>query len=100
MNQDSQFPAGRVRRDEIEGVVADIRPLLSHDGADLEVTALDERSGLVELKVVLGEALCSACVVGPDLLERIIRETFQQRTPGVHLAALHDPRMSEVTGSE
>ncbi|MGE0387981.1 MAG: NifU family protein [Gammaproteobacteria bacterium] len=79
----------------VNAAVEEIRPMLTGDGADLLIDAIDAASGSVDLRLVIGESACVTCVVEPQMLHEIIREHLQRSVPGFTWANIADPRVQQ-----
>lgn len=77
-----------------EAAVDALRPMLTGDGADIEVTAIDAPAGTIDLNLVIGEEACLECVIEPQMLHEIIREHLHRNVPGFTWANINDPRVN------
>lgn len=66
--------------DQIEEVLAAIRPALHLDGGDVEFLAYDARSGLVEVRLL---GACESCPISMRTLKEGIERRLKQALPDV-----------------
>jgi hypothetical protein len=76
---------------DAERAVADLRPLVQGDGADLELRAVDEASRTVRIGLVLDGVECLDCVMPPDFLHQVVSKAVTDKLGGATLV-LEDPR--------
>jgi Fe-S cluster biogenesis protein NfuA len=78
---------------DAESAVADLRPLVQGDGADLELRHVDESSRTVTIGLVLDGVECLECVMPPDFLHQIVTQAVTDKLGGATLV-LEDPRQA------
>ena len=76
---------------DAETTVAELRPLVQGDGADLELRHVDESSRTVTIGLVLDGVECLECVMPPDFLHQIVTQAVSDKLSGATLV-LEDPR--------
>jgi Fe-S cluster biogenesis protein NfuA len=81
-----------IDRDQVARAVAGLSAMFQGDGAALQLTALDEQLGTVELTLALHQVECADCVLPPDRLRDVIDGTLRRDVPGVRRLVLTDPR--------
>jgi len=81
-----------IARSDIDEALDDVRPLVSADGADLILGAVDTERGEVVLRLSLDGVSCLECVLPPELLHTMITESMTKRVPGLVGVTIDDPR--------
>src|SRR5260370_1934162 len=81
-----------IDRDQVARAVAGLSAMFQGDGAALQLTALDEQLGTVELTLALHQVECADCVLPPGRLRDVIDGTLRRDVPGVRRLVLTDPR--------
>ncbi len=66
-------------REQVEQVLAEIRPQLVADGGDVELIAVDD--GVVKVKLV---GACSGCPMSAMTLKNGIERYLKEKLPEVH----------------
>jgi Fe-S cluster biogenesis protein NfuA len=66
-------------RDQVEAVLADIRPCLQRDGGDVELVGVSD-DGVVTLRAL---GWCAGCPVSLMTLRAGIENTLRERLPAV-----------------
>jgi hypothetical protein len=79
-------------RDELTLPLAELDELVKHDGAALELGAVDSTTGTVELRLVLDGVECIECIMPRDFLETLSLDVLRRSLPDVHRVRIHDPR--------
>jgi len=72
--------------------VAELSTLVRGDGAELHLVGVDSRRSVVELELDMATAGCEDCVLPPDRLLAMVRESLQRRLPGDYQVTVDDPR--------
>ena len=67
-------------RERIEEVLDSIRPAIQADGGDVELLEFDERSGVVELRLM---GACETCPISMMTLKEGIEKRLKGIVPGV-----------------
>lgn len=84
-----------VDNEKLEAALAEFRPLLQSDGGDILLSGIDEASGTVEMRIVIGESACEECIIEPQMLREIVAEFFAGKNiPGVKRVQVSDPRVA------
>jgi len=81
-----------IDRSDLDGALAEVRPLVQADGADLVLEAVDEGEGRVVVRLDLAAVTCLECVLPPDLLHSMIAEALTRRVAGLADVVVEDPR--------
>src|SRR5260370_34633094 len=81
-----------IARDQVARAVAGLSATFRGDGAALQLTALDEQLGTIELTRALHQVECADCVLPPGRLRDVIDGTLRRDVPGVRRLALTDRR--------
>ena len=80
---------------KLGAALAEFRPLLQNDGGDIVLSGIDELSGTVEMRIVIGANACADCIIEPQMLREIVTEFFAgKEIPGVKLVLVRDPRVA------
>jgi Fe-S cluster biogenesis protein NfuA len=79
---------------EVESALEELRPLVQGDGADLEVSSVDEAARSVTLRLSLDGVECLECVMPPEFLYDIVAGEMRKKVDGVQVV-LDDPRQAE-----
>jgi Fe-S cluster biogenesis protein NfuA len=79
---------------DVETVLAELRPLVQGDGADLELAAVDEAAREVTLRLRLDGVECLECVMPPEFLYDIVSGAMREQVDGVRVV-LDDPRQRD-----
>jgi Fe-S cluster biogenesis protein NfuA len=77
---------------DVDEALAEVRPLVQADGADLVLGAVDPDEGQVVVRLDLDAVSCLECVLPPDLLHSMISDAFMRRVPGLSDVVVEDPR--------
>ena len=67
-------------KDEIKKVLEEIRPSLQADGGDVELVDIDEKSGIVKLKL---QGACIGCPMSQMTLQDGIGRVLKSNVKGV-----------------
>lgn len=78
---------------EVEGAVEELRPLVQGDGADLEVSSLDEAARRVTIRLNLDGVDCLDCVMPPEFLYDVVAGAIRDKVAGLSVV-LEDPRQA------
>lgn len=76
--------------DELYEALAGLRQGLHADGADLEVSAIE--NGTLHVRLVLGDETCSDCIVDKPMLEGLIQRAAAACDGPAIIVVLEDPR--------
>jgi hypothetical protein len=85
-----------MKREDVARSVAELDELVKHDGAALELGAVDSGAGSIELRLVLDGVECIECVMPRDFLETLSLDMLRRSLPEVRSVRIHDPR--EIAG--
>jgi Fe-S cluster biogenesis protein NfuA len=77
---------------DVDDALAEVRPLVQADGADLVLDAVDAEAGQVVVRLDLAGVSCLECVLPPDLLHSMISDAMLRRVPGLSDVVVEDPR--------
>jgi len=77
---------------DAEAAVAELRPLVQGDGADLELRNVDESSRTLTIALVFDGVECPDCVMPPDFLRQVVSKAVSNKLTGATLV-LEDPRL-------
>jgi Fe-S cluster biogenesis protein NfuA len=77
---------------DVDDALAEVRPLVQADGADLVLSAVDPDAGQVVVRLDLAGVSCLECVLPPDLLHSMISDAMVRRVPGLADVVVEDPR--------
>jgi Fe-S cluster biogenesis protein NfuA len=80
-------------RSDLDDALAEVRPLVQADGADLVLGDLDAAGGHVVVRLDLEDVSCLECVLPPELLHSMISEALTRRVPGLSDVVVQDPRV-------
>lgn len=84
---------------QLEQALSEFRPLLASDGGDLLFESADELEGVVVVRLLIGEATCTECIVEPQMLREILTEFLMGKAiDGLRAVEVIDPRLAEVAG--
>jgi hypothetical protein len=79
-----------------ESVIVDhlgeLRELVSQDGAELELVAVDGAQRSVSLQLVLDGVECLDCVMPRDYLEQLSLDILRRAVPELERVSIADPR--------
>ncbi len=67
-------------RQEVEKVIAEVRPYLQADGGDVELIDVDEQKGVVKVKLT---GACGSCPMSIMTLKAGIEQRIKQKVPQV-----------------
>lgn len=81
-----------IDRQRVSRTVAELSAMFEGDGAALQVTAVDERLGTVELVLALDDISCADCVLPPERLRDVVDGALRRDVPGMRRLVLADPR--------
>jgi Fe-S cluster biogenesis protein NfuA len=68
------------KREQIEEVLASLRPVIKADGGDVEFLDFDEEHGLVQVRLL---GACVSCPISMVTLKEGIERRIKDRVPGV-----------------
>ena len=66
-------------KEQVEGVLAKVRPMLQRDGGDVELLEVDD-DGVVKVRLV---GACGGCPMATLTLKRGIEAKLKEEIPGV-----------------
>jgi Fe-S cluster biogenesis protein NfuA len=81
-----------ITRSDVDDALAEVRPLVQADGADLVLGDVDPAAGHVVVRLDLAGVSCLECVLPPDLLHSMIADAMLRRVPGLSDVIVEDPR--------
>ncbi len=81
-----------IARTAVDDALAEVRPLVQADGADLVLDGLDEEAGRIALRLDLEGVSCLECVLPSELLHDMVSDAMSRRVPGLVEVTLTDPR--------
>ncbi len=81
-----------IARTAVDEALAEVRPLVQADGADILLDGLDTESGKVALRLDLDGVSCLECVLPAELLHSMVADAMARRVPGLVEVTLADPR--------
>ena len=81
---------------DVAAGVDEVRALVRGDGADLVVVGLDAGRRQVRLRLDLSAVGCIECVLAPDLLEELIRDSLRRRVGADLDVIVDDPRRDAI----
>ena len=81
-----------IAQSDVDDALAEIRPLVQADGADLVLSTVDPDAGQVVVRLDLAGVSCLECVLPPDLLHSMISDAMVRRVPGLADVVVEDPR--------
>jgi len=89
-------PSSTIGLDERELAAAlhQLRVLVNADGADFELSGVDD-GGVVHIRLDLDGAACADCVLPAEDLEQMVGASLQRSVPGVRTVHVIDPRRPE-----
>lgn len=67
-------------KDKVKKILEEIRPALKADGGDVELVDVDEKSGVVKVKLV---GACHHCPMAAMTLEQGIARVLKSKVKGV-----------------
>ena len=67
-----------------------VRPLVSADGAELELVGVD--GGAVTLRLIMRDAHCRECVMPGQLLSQLLLASLREQLPAITAVRVIDPR--------
>ena len=67
-------------REEIEQVLAEIRPVMQRDGGDIEFVDHDEANGRVRVRM---HGACDGCPMALITLKCVVEAALQERIPSI-----------------
>ena len=67
-------------KQEVEEQLNDIRPALQADGGDIELVDVDEKTGVVQVKLV---GACAGCPMSQMTLQMGVERILKNKVPGV-----------------
>jgi Fe-S cluster biogenesis protein NfuA len=80
MSESATSSRGTEPREQIEDVLATIRPAIRADGGDIELVGFDRDEGLVRLRMV---GACHACPMSMMTLKAGIEQRLRMQVPEV-----------------
>jgi Fe-S cluster biogenesis protein NfuA len=67
-------------KQEVEEQLNEIRPALQADGGDIELVDVDEKTGVVQVKLV---GACAGCPMSQMTLQMGVERILKNKVPGV-----------------
>lgn len=67
-------------RKKVEKVIEKIKPMLEGDGGSIELVDVDEKNGIVKVKLV---GACGACPFSIMTLKNLVERTIKEEVPQV-----------------
>jgi Fe-S cluster biogenesis protein NfuA len=67
-------------KQEVEKVINEVRPYLQQEGGDVELVDVDEKSGIVKVKLT---GACGSCPMSIVTLKAGIEQRIKQKVPQV-----------------
>lgn len=67
-------------KQEVEEQLNDIRPALQADGGDIELVDVDEKTGIVQVKLL---GACAGCPMSQMTLQMGVERILKNKVPGV-----------------
>jgi len=67
-------------KEQVEEVLKEIRPNLQADGGDIELVGVDEKTGVVSVKLV---GACAGCPMSQMTLQMGVERILKEKVPGV-----------------
>ena len=67
-------------KEEVQKVLDEVRPTLQADGGDVELVDVDEKGGVVKVKLV---GACAGCPMSQMTLQQGIERVLKERIPAV-----------------
>lgn len=67
-------------KQEVEEQLDEIRPALQADGGDIELVGVDEKTGVVQVKLV---GACAGCPMSQMTLQMGVERILKNKVPGV-----------------
>ena len=67
-------------KEQVEKVIADIRPMLQSDGGDIELIDVDEATGKVTVSL---RGACGCCPHAVMTLKAVVEARLKEEIPGV-----------------
>jgi hypothetical protein len=78
--------------EERKAALANVRRLISGDGADFQLLSELETDEVVRLELVIPDGTCSDCIMPREFLEQTASEIFRAADKGVRTVEILDPR--------
>jgi len=67
-------------KEKIQKVIDKIRPMLENDGGSIELIDVDEKKGIVKVKLT---GACGACPFSVMTLKNVVERTIKEEVPQV-----------------
>ncbi|MEF3280549.1 MAG: NifU family protein [Elusimicrobiota bacterium] len=67
-------------KEKVEKVINKIKPMLEADGGSIELIDVDEKKGIVKVKLV---GACGACPFSVMTLKNLVEKTIKEEVPEV-----------------
>jgi Fe-S cluster biogenesis protein NfuA len=83
----------------VAAAAAELRELVSGDGADLRLVRVDARSGQVEFELDLSATGCADCVLPPPAVLSMVNTVLKRSRPGDYEVIVDDPRTGARTAA-
>ncbi len=67
-------------KEKVERVIEKIKPMLESDGGSIELISVDEKKGVVKVRLV---GACGACPFSVMTLKNLVERTIKEEVPEV-----------------
>lgn len=67
-------------KEKVQKVINKIKPMLERDGGSIELVDVDEKKGIVKVKLV---GACGACPFSMMTLKNLVEKTIKEEVPEV-----------------
>jgi len=67
-------------KQQVENVINEIRPILQGDGGDIELMNVDEKTGVVTVRL---QGHCGSCPHAQLTLQAVVERRLKELVPGV-----------------
>ncbi len=67
-------------KDKVKKVIEEIRPFLQADGGDLELVSVDEKTGIVKVRLT---GRCGCCPSAQMTLKAVVEQKIKEVVPGI-----------------
>lgn len=68
-----------MKKEDIEKVLAKIRPNIQLDGGDIELVDFDKKNGIVKVRF---KGACVGCPMSTLTLENVVGQALKEKVPG------------------
>lgn len=69
-----------LNKEQVEKILDEIRPMLQADGGNIELVDLDQKKGVVKVKLTGG---CAGCPMAQLTLKGYVEQTLKEKLPEV-----------------